>query len=1417
MKRVVTMLCLAALCLFMGFSAMAQSENGTLIGTVLDSDGKAVVGAAVAVVDSSTDTQLSTTKTGDDGKFAVNNVPPGHYKVTVTMANFKTAVNNDVEIIMHRTYELPIKLEVGATGITVNIEAGQQLMETVNTSTQATISGRSITNLPLNSHSALLLAVLDPGAQTVGGPRNSAFEGLPKGTINITFDGINAQDNVLKSSDGFFSINDPRIDDIEEFGITTTGNDPSKTGQGAVQMSFVSKRGGNAFHGGVWEYNRNQDYNSNYYFSNAQALPRTKDQLNDFGYKIGGPVFKDKLFFFTDFDFFQFPQSVTRSRTIYTTGTSAVAANGTVGLGSALGFFNYIPVNSAGAKTLPTVAQLAAAPWVTCNGNAASPLCTLQLLHSTATGANPTSLSESGGVAGLPTTINGVVAPFLTAIENVFPTAPGNTVSATLPSPYTESVGYNAATKGTRRFPDFRFDYNMTKHHSLEFDYHYAHYAGTPDVLNNVDPTYNVAPFNTSAGGQFSNRNLFVLAERWTIGSNKSNEIRVGLQSAPVNFGLGEIQSFFPPMTTNAAVGAQPVRFGLSGVSTLFLNPNGVQGRNAALGELHDTFGWTHGSHQFSFGGDATLIDYNDFFQYGGTVGTLGINTNFDPAAGDFGNCFSDGTSPICNLPNVSSTQQGNVEGLYGSLVGRVQSFSSVVAFNPLNKQYQSTVAQTDNVGQFEMGIFAGDSWRVRPNVTFNYGLRWEYSGPPWDKNNEYWMTQNTNDVFGISGAGNLFHPGSTGGNGNASFVNDAGKSWYNRYLKAFAPSVGLAYQPNWDNGMMHHLLGAPGKTVLRAGFSIAYSREGLSSFFSVVQGNNGFSGSQTSNAGAANSLANSTFQAGTLTLGQTNNFVSQNPQTFSQLTPLVATAGQGLNEFDPNLRPPLVESWNAGIQRELSSNMVLEIRYQANHGVGLTDQFNLNEVNIFENGFLTEFNNASSNLTTCTSAAGSAACIAAQKDVGLLSQASTATGPLSDFADLWAAANTACGGFTGPGSPGVPASCQTPTTAIAGQHTLPQMTAAFNNGLTPATLAAATTSNSATAGQLNSLFRNSTLLLELAQAGAGSFANSIGTGPSNFSSFVANMQSAGYPSNFFVVNPQATGGSFITTNGAQSTFNALVVDLRHRPSHGLQFDASYTFSKSLTNFQANSSANFFGFTTLRNLGYDKGLAPFDSRHNVKVQVVYALPFGAGHRMSSSSGLVNRIIGGWEVDTVTRFQTGQPVLINSGTSGGNTFNNNDPGINLVGLTRQQIQSMLTTNKTALAGAVTYVPVSLLSGSGSSATANLAVFQPCNVAGALCSKPFFTGPSFFRADISLVKTTKITERVNFEMRMEALNAFNDADFYWGGGPGTSPQTISTSSTRFGQMGSSNTNGAYSDINTTQDPGGRVIQLVGRINF
>src|SRR5579862_1378157 len=345
-KRVGTLLCFVALCLFLAHGVAAQGlTTGNISGQVLDPDGKAVVGATVTVMDQTTNGVIQSTKTNSDGRFNVADVAPGTYKVSVNMTGFKLSETKDVTVITGRSYDLSTKLELGSNTVTMSVEAGGiQVIETQNTSSQATVTGRAITDLPFESRSAVLLAVLDPGAQTVGGSRNSTFEGLPKGAININFDGINVQDNLLKSSDGFFATNDPRIDDVEEFGITTNGNDPSKTGEGAVQMNYVSKRGGNAFHGGVWETNRNQDFNSNYYFSNLNGLPRQTLQLNEFGYKIGGPILKDRLFFFTDFDFFQFPQSLAVSRMIL----NPAAANGVFTYAAVTGGVNIPGNNTAG-------------------------------------------------------------------------------------------------------------------------------------------------------------------------------------------------------------------------------------------------------------------------------------------------------------------------------------------------------------------------------------------------------------------------------------------------------------------------------------------------------------------------------------------------------------------------------------------------------------------------------------------------------------------------------------------------------------------------------------------------------------------------------------------------------------------------------------------------------------------------------------------------------------------------------------------------------------------------------------------------------------------------------------------------------------------------------------------------------------
>src|SRR5262249_17329754 len=137
------------------------------------------------------------------------------------------------------------------------------------------ITGRQITELPFTSRDALDLVLNLPGTSTPGRPRTSTVNGLPKGAINITIDGVNVQDNLLKSSDGFFTYIRPRIDAVEEVTVSTSNPGAESAAEGAVQVKFVTRGGTNEFHGGIYEYHRNPALNANYWFNNRDLRPRT--------------------------------------------------------------------------------------------------------------------------------------------------------------------------------------------------------------------------------------------------------------------------------------------------------------------------------------------------------------------------------------------------------------------------------------------------------------------------------------------------------------------------------------------------------------------------------------------------------------------------------------------------------------------------------------------------------------------------------------------------------------------------------------------------------------------------------------------------------------------------------------------------------------------------------------------------------------------------------------------------------------------------------------------------------------------------------------------------------------------------------------------------------------------------------------
>lgn len=1307
MKQAFCRLGIVALAIGLGaVAAIAQvNPTGTLTGTITDASHAVVPGAVVQVASATTGLKLQTV-TGANGHYSIGNVPPGTYTVAVTAKGFQTAEFQAVTLAANQVYSLNAVLKVGEVSSSVTVEAGQQVLETQQTAISTTISGPTISQLPSASSSSALysLTQTDPAIQTMGAPRQSSAEGLPGGAINITIDGISAQWELGKSGDPIFTMITPNVSDTAEFDLTSAAGSAAQSGEGAVQISFISQRGTNQWHGGVWDYFRNDALNANYYFNNLSGQRRPVMRYNQWGFNLGGPILKNKLFFYFDISLFGQPEGSVQNSTILTPAAAS-------------GLFTYTPSTMPGSASPNS--------WTTCD--AAAKTCTANLL----------AMAQN---FGQPSTIDPFIGQTLATMGKAA-SASGVTVG-TPPSPYQQLLAFPLSGKNQQQNPDFRLDYNLSQNHSLEFDYHLSRLVIFPDDLNGGGYTYPVAPFNTNQYGYAADRAIWAWAWRWTLGPTQSNELRFGFQNSPESFNYNETAAIYPTIATNlGSLRMRPVMPGE--VTDPWLGYGPFQDWDN-INQLTDNFAWMKGNHNLAFGFTLSRARYQDVSS-GNVVASVNLGlSGFEPIEQDLNST---------NLPGITAGDLSAAGDVYGLLTGNVTGYSTSVAFDPTKRQFVTGIPGRDQYHQTDLGFYGADSWRARPNFTVNYGLRWQYEGVPVDDLNEYFIPDGgVAAAYGVSGAGNLFKPGTMTGS-VPTFSNDQGKTWYNNWYKGFAPSLGFAWQPQIDAGWWKALFGDPGQSVIRAGYSIAYSREGLENWNSIAASNPGYFGQQFANAApaAANQPAG-LYNAGSIQINNMNiPAVTQVPAAFQPnitLNPLSSV--NFLNVIDPHLHMPYVQSWTFGLQRSLGPRTALEVRYVGNHAAGLWQQQNLNEVNIFENGFLNEFKNAEGNLAAC------------------MADATCSQNP--SFADL----------------------------GLANQVPLPIFTAAFNGPGSDA----ANASTQQAAG-----FTNGGTITQLQNGQAGSAASTLATTYNYWQNLIA----AGYPKNFFTVNPDAIGGSYYLHNALQSTYNALVVAVRRRPLHGLTLNASYTWSKSLTNDWQRNGANYVDNTTLRDLANDKGPAPFDIRNAFKFYSLWELPVGHGQRWLNTSGLANTLLGGWSFDSNILLQSGRPGLLTGGLGG--TFDQYDGGVILHGMSQQQLQNQLKVYKTSspAPGAVWYFPQSMLGANGR--FTNTSVLEACNTPGALCQRMFIYDPPLFIPNFSFVKHTQITERINSEIQVQFLDAFNNANFFWTG----SAQTFGTAgrSLQSGVFG--RITHAYQAVDSTSDYGGRTIQLIAKFTF
>jgi len=706
-------------------------------------------------------------------------------------------------------------------------------------------------------------------------------------------------------------------------------------------------------------------------------------------------------------------------------------------------------------------------------------------------------------------------------------------------------------------------------------------------------------------------------------------------------------------------------------------------------------------------------------------------------------------------IPGINSNEVGNPLALYNLLTGRVSASNFTRVVNPDTLKYDGFENFTWTSSQMG-GAYAQDRWRIKQSLTLNYGLRWEVQGP-------------MNDAKGLAAAPDLaslfgpsrrlFAPGELSGNNNPTV--EVGRVPYKTDWLNFAPNFGFAWNPSKTEGLLGKLLGGS-KTVLRGSYSVIVYDEGTQMFAQNLGTNAGKlinaaalvpgrAGQQTSLPAfytlsdiVANPLSVSNFA---FTTTDYKTVINQADQTFART----------ISGFDPTLRAPYTVNYTFGIQRELWKDTVLEVRYVGNQSKLAWRTSNLNEVNIFENGFLNEFQNAQNNLAICR--ANAAACRVAQAAAGV----SAADQTQNNFAN-W---------------------------GLQGQVALPIFNAAFG----PRGGVAAVVPGS---GYASTGFNTN-----LQNGAAGDLANTLATSQDYVCRMFGNTFSpcvrvnssynapGPYPINFFLLNPYVAGRINYVDDTGWHSYNGLQVQFHQRLSKGLNWNTNYTWSKSLTNLARDTANQDLDFVTLRDIGRNRRVSQFDIRHIIQTFGTYDLPVGRGRWLSVDNRVLNGVVGGWTLGSIFVFNTGQPIQLTGGFQTVNTNNAFSNGVRLApGVTLEQIQSMFNAPLTRLTGRAGSTDLQRLAVDpmliGPDGRANPQFLIPNTTPGDFGQLLFLRDKNTFSWNVSMTKNFQITEKVRFQFFSSFNNILNHPRWAFGDTAANPPAALNVFSTSFGVL-------------------------------
>jgi len=868
---------------FGGTANFAQSTGGRIRGTVTDSSGGAISTAKIVITNQANGAQRAT-ETGPNGEYIFLEVPVGTYDVQAGQAGFKNYVRKGIVLSLNEVLGLDIVLQVGGSTETVEVTGAPPLVDTSSTQLGAVVGARAVSELPLAQRDTYQLLQLQPGVQSQLGVDN-VYGSDRAGVVSVN--GGRGRDNnfTVNGGDGndqFANLPaiQPSPDSIEEFRVLTNTFDAEYGRNSGAVVNVVTKSGTNALHGNLYEFFRNQALNAKGFFDSTKL-----DYLqNQFGATLGGPIKKDKTFFFVTYE-------GDRLRKGTSSDTVTVPT-----LPERTGDFSATPFS--GGVTTDFFAQ-------TLNSR-----CGLNL--------------------PMPSTTAEGIVPYSTIFPNSqIPAACMDQTALDLLNQYVPQANrpdgtFQGVPLGHETSDQFtvKIDHELTKNQHLSGYYYFTqHYLAKPFARFQAGGA-TLPGFGDLTDERIQQVNI---SHTWTIGTTSVNEARFtffregqGTFLHPQHTALVQdscvtvptSSCFTDPNDPTNALGIHP-NLGASREGVPYVNiaggfslGNNFEGELPQKGNTYqfsDSFGKVVGNHSLKFGGDYrdNQFDQRLYFNINGSYYLYGGGPN--DTASD--NLFAD------------------------YLLG-------------LNDNYIQGSAQDELIRSKSFYLFAQDSWKLKSNLTLNYGLRWELNTPLADvgkKVQTYRPGQNT-----------TIYPCQIGPNDPlfATFGNDCSAAGVvptglvvagdkgvpvgltSTYYKSFAPRIGLAWSPGATDGVLGALFGGPGKTSIRAGFGIFYNpiEQLVMEQFSAEPP---FGGSSS----IYNTMFNLPFQYqdGSTAPNPFNGILTPprgQPVDWAMFRPILL-----YGQAAPDIRSQYAEQYNLTIQRELAKDLVLTVAYVGRQG----------------------------------------------------------------------------------------------------------------------------------------------------------------------------------------------------------------------------------------------------------------------------------------------------------------------------------------------------------------------------------------------------------------------------------------------------------------------------------------------------